>query len=826
MDWERDDAPIAADHPLKKEIEVARREVRCEKLLSAIQRHYGVDRLAPAIAPYVEATLHAGRLPGPFRVVGIVEATARPIACERVFGRFGDRPFPAIAVGSASGTTFWASLRTGRVISLHHDATFYEVAARCTAEKLEDALATFESLGGAVDLDTLIRLQKEVADALGDRKSTPKPRYARVVLDVLNLTAAKARRAFETTPFEFLDLRASDLDDVPKKGAKPRAEAKKSKKPSTKPHPLLDGHRAQASTLTALDLSFRAIERLPGELASFTALETIDLRANRQLDLADAFHTLAALPKLREIDFRWGKHEGLPESIAEVASLERVNLEGWPGRRGDNYFETTQALDVLRKLPKLRELLLAGGADDGGRAGELLGDPAFSSLEVFETTGLAIAPSDARSILREGTRLPESLFRLVHLRRLALRGFAFEDPKALEGLDKCERLVDLSVIKFSGLERLEILRRLPLESLLLGPSTSLRTLDLASCDRLATLHLEKLDLLEPVAWPELPSLRSLTLLDMPWRNVGAMPKNLRSLAITHSIAASLPISSLVGVLRDQTELESLEIRLGDAPVQSIPDLARLARHGKLRELHVDSGHAIELEGPLPSLETLDLGGIFSVIPVPAWISECPGLKHVITGKSERDPEAALRRCLSAPMLESIEASIYGTPFEVPDMFASARALRRVEIAGDIGDTAAALARICEAPALEDLEIFAYSVDDLPESIERRPLRRFCYKPVRTAKPLDLARAFLRLAKTPLRELVLHETKDVSNEIGALGSLEVLRIDAYVTPKIPDAIASLPNLRRIELPRARLAGPERKRIAKLAPTCQIVDSLWG
>jgi hypothetical protein len=114
--------------------------------------------LAPSVEEYVEASSRARRLRGPFDIQGISAALERTTTCQKVFGAFGDELFPAIAIGGSS-TVFWVSVATGAVITLHHDATFYEVAATAVARDVQRSMRTLESRGSALGLERLLSLQ-------------------------------------------------------------------------------------------------------------------------------------------------------------------------------------------------------------------------------------------------------------------------------------------------------------------------------------------------------------------------------------------------------------------------------------------------------------------------------------------------------------------------------------------------------------------------------------------------------------------------------------------------------------------------------------------
>jgi hypothetical protein len=772
--WIPDARELAERHPFRAELLDARETGKITKLLAAIRARFGVARLDPSVATYVAAALGAERAAGSLRLVGLADALARITPSSKLFGRFGDTPLPAIEIGGANGVPFWLDLASGRVVTLHHDATLYEKAAASRGATLARAMAQLVSVGSALSLEQLLSLAARLHAAFGEAKPSPRPLYARVVIDALGLTPAKARKAFETLPFELFDLRASDLDALPKPGATAsktstersaaagdETSATESAKPLKKgrakaPHPRLAPLLERAAEITELDLSNTMLSTLPQEIDRFTALACLDLSDNPRLDWDDACARLATLPALREVRLLRCDLEALPEAFAKLVSLHTVDLSGSAGMRGDNRFQNTQALSVLTALPALRSLRL-GMYDAKGTAHEVLAAPAFArleSLELWVSSVKAGLPAVVRACpllrtLRLRGVYASSLEPLARLR--SLEELALDGPQA-------KKLPDLSRL---SLRRLEI-RRPELDVLDLGGLASLESLDA----------------------------------DLGDAEVRSLPTSLRTLTLR---TVERPDAAL-GTLR---HLESLTLEWDEPAKKSLA----LSSMPALREVRARG------EGPLgapkSSLRVLE------AMDTPSWLASQKDLER-LSLEPRDDVSRALDVALSLPRLASLALAGWHEPFAVPDVFADRKALREVKIVGKHASPMQALERIAEAPSLEVLEVPS-GATKLPASLSKRPLRALRYRVPRPqdGAPLDLSQAFRALAPTGLRELVLDGVKTLPSEIAALVHLEALRFGSYTAPRLPDEIRALVSLRHLVMG-AQLTAPDRKRVLGLLP----------
>jgi Leucine-rich repeat (LRR) protein len=120
------------------------------------------------------------------------------------------------------------------------------------------------------------------------------------------------------------------------------------------------------STIRYLNLQDKKLRKLPDDVAAMTALETVKLDRNPDLDVAGACAVLAKLPALRELSMT--PEGGIPEGVWRLTSLETLAIEGvrvaqaLPASIGaleklkDLYIWTHEALTLPREIGRLRAL--------------------------------------------------------------------------------------------------------------------------------------------------------------------------------------------------------------------------------------------------------------------------------------------------------------------------------------------------------------------------------------------------------------------------------------------------------------------------------------
>ncbi|MCP4221071.1 MAG: leucine-rich repeat domain-containing protein, partial [bacterium] len=205
-----------------------------------------------------------------------------------LFGRYDDTVFPAMVVGGdGSGVEFWLVLTTGKVISLHHDATFLEMAADIEAETPKDFIKKFSHEGSTFKFENLLRLQQECLSIDPDATDFP-IRFVHAVCQSLNWKPAKLNKHIQRRNLEFVYTPIADF--VENNGLADLAAAEKK---MDRFHKALDNKKA-----TAIDLSYCFLEAVPKDLSELSGLKELDLGGNTLTDGLDQLQSLEQLEKL------------------------------------------------------------------------------------------------------------------------------------------------------------------------------------------------------------------------------------------------------------------------------------------------------------------------------------------------------------------------------------------------------------------------------------------------------------------------------------------------------------------------------------------------
>jgi Leucine-rich repeat (LRR) protein len=349
---------VSVPAELTDALEAARASGSTAPLLVALARAFDVEALAPSVEAYVRDSLGIDAYPGPFRLLGIGQALHSPETCGERFGVFGDAPFPALRIGSdGGGIDFWMVLGTGRVITLHHDATLYEVAARCSRTSRARFVDDLTSRGAELDVAQLVRLQAALAPHSERGRRARSKAWADAAATVLGISLTELARRVEQPALELLHLHERDVDELALERRTKLATSRGKKRGA----PIVAPLRAALESpepVRALDLRGIAGTALPTEIRQLTQLASIDLSFNPKLDLDGAFRTLATLPALRIVRFSECALDRVPESLRAIASLEEIEIDD-AGDRDANVLDASEALGVALGLPRLRALRLA-----------------------------------------------------------------------------------------------------------------------------------------------------------------------------------------------------------------------------------------------------------------------------------------------------------------------------------------------------------------------------------------------------------------------------------------------------------------------------------
>lgn len=215
---------------------------------------------------------------------------------QKLFKRFDDSLFPAVLIGGDKyGIELWLVLTNGKVISLHHDATFYEMAHDITASDSDTFVKKFSESGSVFDVESLAQFQKLTANL--DKKD---PHYERMLLQItaesLGWSISKLSKSINKLPLE--SIYSSARDFIENSGFEDLIAAEKKIS------------QIEKNKTKSLDLSVCFLETLPASLLAKKSLESLNLSSNalkltkeltdfslKKLDLSDCqLETIPALP--------------------------------------------------------------------------------------------------------------------------------------------------------------------------------------------------------------------------------------------------------------------------------------------------------------------------------------------------------------------------------------------------------------------------------------------------------------------------------------------------------------------------------------------------
>lgn len=170
----------------------------------------------PSIAPELDAWL-AGEEPpnGPYLLTSFERACEWVPSFEHLLHRFGEVPFPALNVGGDDGIDFWLVLETGRVISLHHDATFYEEAGYIKTDDISEFMRRFERVGSSFTFSQLSQLNALTADLDEGDDETYGKELLKATAQVLGISLRKAAECVDDSSMEIIYRKLGDLYDFP-----------------------------------------------------------------------------------------------------------------------------------------------------------------------------------------------------------------------------------------------------------------------------------------------------------------------------------------------------------------------------------------------------------------------------------------------------------------------------------------------------------------------------------------------------------------------------------------------------------------------------------
>ena len=179
-------------------------------LLKALKAHFQIKKIHKSIEPYI-----FGEVPveGIFRISRFEDCYQNLFTYDKLFGKLGEGIFPALLIGGETyGVEFWLVMTSGKVISLHHDASFSEVAYDIKTDDTAYFVKEFSRQGSIFNIKTLLEFQR-LSLTLEDENAD----YDR---NLIEITAQSLGRSFSwlskniwRLPLEPIVTRARDFVD-------------------------------------------------------------------------------------------------------------------------------------------------------------------------------------------------------------------------------------------------------------------------------------------------------------------------------------------------------------------------------------------------------------------------------------------------------------------------------------------------------------------------------------------------------------------------------------------------------------------------------------
>ncbi|MDM8553471.1 hypothetical protein QUF75_01935 [Desulfococcaceae bacterium HSG7] len=124
---------------------------------AVLKTHLGIDTIADVVKEFVESSVMTDTVKGYVNLQGITRYIKHFFSYEELFRADFPGLFPAFYLNS----DMWLMVETGKVIVLHHDATFNEVASNLLSktETADSFNKAFTAAGSCVNIRQLIQLQ-------------------------------------------------------------------------------------------------------------------------------------------------------------------------------------------------------------------------------------------------------------------------------------------------------------------------------------------------------------------------------------------------------------------------------------------------------------------------------------------------------------------------------------------------------------------------------------------------------------------------------------------------------------------------------------------
>jgi Leucine-rich repeat (LRR) protein len=251
------------------------------KLTARVAQHFQIKKIAPEVVSYLCGEVD---LKGFYTIQSFSQCCDEQYSYQKLFHEYGEGLFPALNFGGDGlGVEFWLVLETGQVITLHHDATFYEVAGDISASSGAAFTKEFAKQGSLFSLTQLLQLQASTKDLdEGD------PDFERELFvaaaQALGKTYSAIAKISDDSRLEF--VRAHCGEFIEENGIENLIDAEKKLQ-------KLDAAATKGKPVKRLDLSYCYLRNIPAELPQLENVEELDLSGN-PWDAGTSFAPIAA----------------------------------------------------------------------------------------------------------------------------------------------------------------------------------------------------------------------------------------------------------------------------------------------------------------------------------------------------------------------------------------------------------------------------------------------------------------------------------------------------------------------------------------------------
>ena len=181
-----------------------------EALLEAVKKYFDIETIAEQVIPYL---LGESATDGFYLIQSLEQCSDYTPTYQKLFHEYGEGLFPALNFGGDGlGVEFWLMLETGQVITLHHDATFFERAGEIRADSAAEFARKFESVGSLFSLTQLLHLQALTRD-LDEGDDDFGKGLMKAASAALGISLRETADLFSDTRFEFVFSQVGDLYD-------------------------------------------------------------------------------------------------------------------------------------------------------------------------------------------------------------------------------------------------------------------------------------------------------------------------------------------------------------------------------------------------------------------------------------------------------------------------------------------------------------------------------------------------------------------------------------------------------------------------------------